>query len=377
VLTGAPVSHPILQFGTGRFLQAHVDLFVSQALAEGNALGRIAVVQTSDSRESTERLAALARAEGYPIEIRGLQDGRPLREVLWVNSVGAAWSAARDWPCVRAAIAEKVQVVVSNTADRGYELSSADDPAALDDPARPPASFPAKLLALLHHRWSRSGAPLTLLPCELVSRNGDVLRDIVLGLAAGWRLPDAFLSYLRSTCVWANSLVDRIVSSPLYPVGAVAEPYALWAIERRDRLVLPCRHPAIVVTTDLARYERLKLMLLNLGHTFLAERWLVERRRSDEMVREAMDDEPLRSQLEAVWLEEVVPVFDAAGEGAAATAYLDSLRERLKNPFLDHRLSDIAQDHAQKKRRRFEPVVAWAAELGLGLPQARLRAALA
>lgn len=376
MLTGTPVSHPILQFGTGRFLQAHVDLFVSQALAAGEALGTIAVVQTTDSRESTERLAALAREGGYPIEIRGLQDGRPLREVLWVNSVGAAWNATRDWPRVRDAIADQVRVVVSNTADRGYELSDADGPATIDDAARPPASFPAKLLALLHHRWRRGGAPLTLLPCELVSKNGDVLRDIVLGLAARWRLPDAFLSYLQSTCIWANSLVDRIVSSPLHPVGAVAEPYALWAIERQDGLVLPCRHPSIVVTTDLARYERLKLMLLNLGHSFLAERWLVERRRSDETVREAMCDGELRSQLEAVWREEVAPVFAAAGEGAAATAYLERLRERLLNPYLEHRLSDIAQDHAQKKRRRFEPVIAWAAELGLGLPQARLRAAL-
>lgn len=368
--------HPILQFGTGRFLQAHVDLFVSQALADGQALGTIAVVQTTDSRESTERLAALAREDGYPIEIRGLQDGRPLREVLWVNSVGAAWSATRDWPRVLDAIADHVQVVVSNTADRGYELSNADGPATVDDAARPPASFPAKLLALLHHRWRRSGAPLTLLPCELVSRNGDVLRDIVLGLAARWRLPAPFLSYVQSTCIWANSLVDRIVSSPLYPVGAVAEPYALWAIEHQDGLVLPCRHPSIVVTTDLTRYERLKLMLLNLGHSFLAERWLVECRRGDETVCEAMCDAELRSQLEAVWREEVAPVFAAAGEGAAATAYLDTLRERLLNPFLEHRLSDIAQDHAQKKRRRFEPVIAWATELGLGLPQSRLRAAL-
>ena len=43
------MSYPILQFGTGRFLQAHVDLFVSEALAAGKALGRIAVVQTTDS----------------------------------------------------------------------------------------------------------------------------------------------------------------------------------------------------------------------------------------------------------------------------------------------------------------------------------------
>jgi len=44
---------PILQFGTGRFLQAHVDLFVSQALARGEALGGIAVVQTTSSVQSS------------------------------------------------------------------------------------------------------------------------------------------------------------------------------------------------------------------------------------------------------------------------------------------------------------------------------------
>ena len=34
---------PILQFGASRFLQAHVDLFVSEALPRGEAMGRIAV----------------------------------------------------------------------------------------------------------------------------------------------------------------------------------------------------------------------------------------------------------------------------------------------------------------------------------------------
>ena len=67
-------------------------------------------------------------------------------------------------------------------------------------------------------------------------------------------------------CLWVNSLVDRIVSEPLEPLGAVAEPYALWAIENRPGLEPPCRHADVVVTDDLKRYERLKLFLLNLGH---------------------------------------------------------------------------------------------------------------
>ena len=60
---------PILQFGTSRFLQAHVDLFVSQALARGEAMGRIAVVQTTSSKESRKRLDAFAA--GKPYRVRG------------------------------------------------------------------------------------------------------------------------------------------------------------------------------------------------------------------------------------------------------------------------------------------------------------------
>ena len=366
------MSYPILQFGTGRFLQAHVDLFVSEAIAEGKALGRIAVVQTTDSADSIERVAALAGGAGHRVEIRGLRDGATVSETVTVDSIGAAWSAAREWHRVLEAISSDVQVVISNTADRGYELSDADRP-----DAAPPASFPAKLVVLLHHRWRRMpGAPLTMYPCELVQRNGDTLREIVAKLASNWHLPDAFVAYVREHCVWVNSLVDRIVSGALHPVGAIAEPYALWAIEQQDRMILPCEHPSIIVTRELAKYERLKLMLLNLGHSVLAERWLADRRSPDETVRAALSDDRMANELEAVWNGEVLPVFDAIGEGAAARAYLTQVRDRFRNPFLEHRLADIANNHVEKKRRRFAPVIELAARHGLRIEQPRLRAAM-
>jgi tagaturonate reductase len=66
---------PILQFGTSRFLQAHVDLFVSEALQRGEALGKITVVQTTSSSESRKRLEAFNRLPSYPVLIRGLEGG--------------------------------------------------------------------------------------------------------------------------------------------------------------------------------------------------------------------------------------------------------------------------------------------------------------
>ncbi len=375
------MGQPIIQFGTSRFLLAHATLFVSQALdrgAAGQALGGICVVQTTDNPASRARIAALAGAASYPVRIRGMQHGAVVDDTLAGHAVREALQAEADWPRLSNTLAHDARVIVSNTADRGYLLDARDTAALLQGLPRPARSFPAKLLLLLHHRWKRRrDAELTILPCELIERNGDTLRELVIGLAASWSLPAPFIDWLHGHLVWANSLVDRIVSAPIEPAGAVAEPYALWAIENQPRLQLPCRHEAIVLTDDLAHFARLKLFLLNGGHSFLAERWQNDRRAPNETVLQAMNDAALRADLEALWHDEMLPVFDALGMHRAALDYLVELRERLLNPFLEHRLSEIAHNHAQKKQRRFAPLLALGDQFGLDLPQPRLRAALA
>ncbi|MFD1198677.1 mannitol dehydrogenase family protein [Brucella gallinifaecis] len=366
----------ILQFGTSRFLLGHADFFISQALEKQEAIGTIAIVQTTDNPESSRRIKALNSGDGYPVIIRGLADGKVIDQTYQSRSVSSAYSAHSDWQTIRT-LATQVQVILSNTGDKGFALDAADDVSLLSETDRLPKSFPAKLLVLLHHRWQiNPDASLSIFPCELISRNGDKLRSIILDLAESWSLPKAFTQWIDSTCVFANSLVDRIVSEPVDPVGAIAEPYAIWAIEQAEGLTLPCTHPDIVVTDNLALYEHLKLYLLNLGHSFIAEQWLTGNRPKDEIVLEAMQDETISKELEALWREEVLPVFAADGLGEQAEAYVVSVRERFLNPYLKHRISDIASNHAEKKQRRFIPVIARAKELGLDLKQPRLRAAV-
>lgn len=364
---------PILQFGTGRFLQAHVDLMVSEALAQGQALGGITVVQTTDSAQSTARLAALARPEGFPVRVRGLASGQRVDTTVQVTSVKDTLHARTQWRQLLEHF-EQAQVVVSNTADAGFQRDPRDQAFDVDDPDRVPASFPAKLVALLRQRWMhRPDAPLTFMPTELVSRNGETLRDIVCAVAREWNLPPAFEDYVRRRCTWVNSLVDRIVSEPILPAGAVAEPYALWAVERQLGMQLPCIHPAIDVTDDLLTRERLKLFFLNLGHTWLADTWLHHPDPPVATVREAMAHPAFRDGLEAVWTEEVLPVFDGWGLADCAREYLGSVRERFANPFLEHALADIAQNHEQKKTRRIGPLLELAATLPHPPAMSRLR----
>jgi tagaturonate reductase len=369
------VTMPILQFGTSRFLQAHADLFISEALERGAALGPIAVVQTTTNPESAARIAALASGSGYPVCIRGFQKGAVIDTQQTCTAIRAAYQAQRDWPKLCRLIKAEVQVILSNTGDVGYRLDPADGPSLLAPATEAPRSFPAKLLLLLYRRWQGGGAPISLFPCELISRNGDQLKRIVVELAAAWGVPVAFQAYLTTDCRWANSLVDRIVSEPIQPVGAVTEPYALWAIERQAGLTLPCTHPAIDLVDNLDQVERLKLHLLNLGHSYLAESWLRQGRKADETVYQAMSTPEIRADLEALWHDEVIPVFAASGEGTLATNYCASVGDRFLNPFLGHRLADIAQNHRDKKHRRLAPIVARGETLALSQP--RLRAALA
>jgi tagaturonate reductase len=347
----------ILQFGTSRFLQAHVDLFVHEAGDAGQEIGPITVVKTTTGGARDGRVRAFGDPSGFPVIIRGLVDGVPVERTVTVRSVVRGLSAHEDWPEVRRIFAVETEIVVCNTGDNGYTVGPEDD-------RQPPLnavghSFPAKLLMLLLGRYESGAAPLTVLPCELVSGNGRTLRRVLAQLAERWALPAAFTDWMAHDVVIADTLVDRIVSAPIEPVGAVAEPYALWAIQRCPGLNLPLQHPDIVLTDTLEPYERLKLHILNLGHTFLADIWHRESRRPDETVREIMSDPVARSRLANVYETEVLPGFAARGMAAQAERYVPTTLERFSNPFLDHRISDIWQNHATKVERRVQAFLEW------------------
>jgi tagaturonate reductase len=370
------VTGRIIQFGTSRFLQAHVDLFVHEARLTGQQVGPIAVVQTSGSADRVGRIAAFGRSEGYPVIIRGIENGVKIDRRVDVLSVDRGLSAAHDWEELSALFAAEAEFIVSNTGDTGYRIAAIDrGPALLS--GGPPKSFPAKLTALLYRRWRDGARPLTVLPCELVNRNGRILEDLVLALVREAGTATAFIEWIVREVCFADTLVDRIVSQPLEPIGAIAEPYALWAIERRRGVFAPCEHPAIVLADDLEPFERLKLHILNLGHTVLADIWQAEGRAPDETVRIILADGSVAGRLDDIYRREVVPGFAARGMENEALVYTGTTLDRLLNPFLDHHISDIAQNHATKVERRIVAFLAWIAETGHAPATPKLEAIVA
>ena len=124
-----------------------------------------------------------------------MQNGRIVDETVMVKSVVRAIDANKDWHGLIQLFASETDIVVSNVGEGGYEISAED---RLHRPASGtvPNSYPAKLLALLVHRFQNGAAPLLILPCELVSDNGEVLRQLLADLSEAWNESREFKAWL-------------------------------------------------------------------------------------------------------------------------------------------------------------------------------------
>jgi tagaturonate reductase len=341
----------ILQFGSGRFLRAFADLFIHQANAQGQAVGKVVIVQSTGG----DRAGGLTRQGGrYHVVIRGLEAGRVVDRIEACESVNRALVASSQWDAVLAlARSPQLRVILSNTTEKGYDLDPGDGPE--DDP---PRSFPAKLLAVLGARFEAGLPGVTLVPCELREHQADLLRGLVLGLARQWELPVEFVAWLESSCYWLNTLVDRIVTGtprehPLLAEDSLltaCEPYALFAIQEKPGADRFLEHPAVVWTPDVMPYFLRKVRILNGAHTALLIKALP---RGFTTVREAVEDRELGAWLERLLFEEVVPVL--VGRVDEPAGFAKQTLERFKNPFIEHKLSDIALHHATKVQVRLVP----------------------
>jgi tagaturonate reductase len=341
----------VLQFGSGKFLRGFADLFIHQMNADGQRIGRIVVVQsTGDARAN-----ALTEQGGrYQVAVRGLADGQTVDRVEESASISRALFASRQWADVLAvARSPNLRFIISNTAETGYNLEPADRPELA-----PPASFPAKLLLVLRERFNVGQPGVHLLPCELFKHNADTLLGILLQLAETWALPMDFAAWLRSACTWHNALVDRIVTTktPDDPrlqgdaLAVVCEPYSLWAIEVKDEADRFFRHPAVRMTRDHLPFFLRKVRILNAAHTALVTK---AKPRGITLVREAMDDPALVSWLRQLLFDEIVPTLD--GRVEAPVEFAEQTLERFRNPFLDHKMSDILAYHEAKVKIRLVP----------------------
>src|SRR5262249_40264998 len=244
----------------------------------------------------------------------------------------------------------ELRIILSNTTEAGYQL----DPADTVD-ARPPHSFPAKLLAVLRERFEADLPGLTVIPCELIEENAALLQKELIGLCERWELPSDFRRWLSDECTWLHTLVDRIVVGPPKEHSLlskdklliVAEPFAFWALEEKPGAAPFIRHPAITRTANVEPYFLRKVRILNAGHTALC---IKAQKRGFAIVRQAVEDPRLAGWLRRFLFEEIVPTLE--GRVDQPLRFAEQTLERFRNPFLEHQFADISKNQEAKMRIR-------------------------
>src|SRR5205085_8844668 len=151
----------ILQFGTGVLLRGLCDYLVHDANAKGAFNGRIVVVKSTDSGGTD---AFEEQDNLYTICVRGLGNGSIIEENIICTAISRVLSAKKQWNEVLATVHDpELNIIISNTTEVGLQLVNEK----VSDTV--PASYPGKLLAVLHERYTHlKDNGLVVIPTELI-----------------------------------------------------------------------------------------------------------------------------------------------------------------------------------------------------------------
>lgn len=363
----------VLQFGTGVLLRGLPDFFIEKANRAGLFGGSIAVVKSTDSG-GTDQFEQQDNL--YTLHIKGLEKGQDVQEVLVISAISRVISAASGWAAIlECAKNPELEIVISNTTEVGIAFDEQDDVFA-----SPPVSFPGKLTAVLFERFRTfNGAEdkgMVILPTELIDKNGNVLRDIVVALAERHRLGVDFIKWIKSCNHFCNTLVDRIVPGSLGAaeqkraesllgykdeLAIMAEPFCLWAIESSsphvsEVLSFAKADKRVVITPDIEKFKELKLRLLNGSHTFACGLAILA---GFDTVKEAMANPVFSKYVKQLMHREIIPTLvDLGIDLKEASEFADHVIDRFGNPYLQHQWRSISTNYTSKMRMRNLPTIA-------------------
>lgn len=355
----------VLQFGEGNFLRAFVDWMIELSNREGKFNGSVVLCQPI-----ANGLAPMLNAQDcqYTVIMRGMENGEPTERIERISSVSRCINPYEDYEALLAIARSKdLQVIVSNTTEAGiayHEGDKADD--------RPPVSYPAKLCAFLYERFKAfDGAAdkgLLILPVELIDNNGAQLKKLVLRYASEWALGEGFEKWLKESCEFTSTLVDRIVTG--YPrddykafeerigytdkVLDTCEIFNLWVIEGNKKWaeIFPVGggQANVVWTDDVTPYKKRKVRILNGAHTSTV---LAAFLGGHDIVLELMNDPTFKTFMNNVLQQEVIPTLDLPKQDLKDFA--EAVNDRFSNPYVRHRLLDISLNSCSKFAARCLP----------------------
>lgn len=363
ILKDAP--EKVLQFGEGNFLRAFVNYWFDVSNEKVGWNGKCCLVQPI-----APGLAKLINdQEGlYTLYLRGRQNGEKIDAKRVISSVSRCLNPYEKEgydAMMQVAVSDDLEYIVSNTTEAGIVY----DPACQPNDC-PPSSFPAKLTQVLLARYNAKKPGVVVLSCELIDNNGKELLKCVNQYIDQWGLDEGFKKWVNEDCTFCSTLVDRIVPGRIRDAAEVArleeengyhdelidvgEIFGVWNIEGpawlEEKLPFKAAGLNCPVVPDVTPYKKRKVRILNGAHTgFVLGAYLA----GFDIVRDCMHDDVIRSFMNKMLLEEVVPILPLDQEDCKQFAA--AVEDRFNNPFVNHELMSISLNSTSKWRARNLP----------------------
>lgn len=359
----------IVHFGTGAFHRAHQAVYTHDVLKMHGSDWRILGV----SLQSTHVADDLNGQDGiYTLAIRQ-ENGLDLKLIKSIASVEAAvrsktnifkYLASPDTHIVSMTVTEKAYGIHRETGkiDLNHPAIAHD----LDNP-QDPSGVLGMIVLGLRLRKEQGVKPYTVLCCDNLPQNGDLVKKGVLDFARSIG-QEELAQWIDAEGAFPNSMVDRItpattielveeVSQELGAKDKVpieTEPFSQWVIEDNFVTGRPQWEDAgALFVNSVEPYEHMKLRMLNGTHSFLAYMGFCS---GHKYVRDVMADKNI--------LPLVANHINAASQTLTELEeiefddYAAQLVERFKNPNIAHETYQIAMDGSQKMPQRiFQPAI--------------------
>ncbi len=353
----------IVHFGIGAFHRAHQAVYLEEILGHDPGDWMICGVSLLHSTTSDQMLPQNSL---YTVSERS-ERGDTLKVI---GSVKEVLFAPKEQLKVLKRLADfQTKLVTMTISEKGYchDPSSGKllkkHPDILHDLAnyQYPKSAIGYLVAGLDLRFKAGLPPYTVLSCDNLPENGEMLKNLVLEFS---KIVNSELNqWIADKGCFPSSMVDRIVPAVTEndklsiteqlnfrdEAAVICEPFRQWVIENNFACGLPdFKSAGVQLTDDIRPYEEMKLRLLNGTHSTIAYLGYLA---GYEYVSDAMLDTNFLKFIREMMDEEISPTLKNHSYIDLAKYKIEIL-ERFKNPCLRHRTWQIAMDGSQKIPQR-------------------------
>ncbi len=353
----------IVHLGIGAFHRAHQAFYTEAVLNQlGGDWGIIGCSLRSPSvREQ------LVPQDCYYTLVERSGEGEKLQLIGAVQQVlvGPEDPAA----LVEIMAANNIKIISLTVTEKGYCHDPASGNLNLQHPdiihdlqnINAPKSAIGYMVAALKKRFESGGKGLTLLSCDNLPNNGEVVEKVVTQFAQ--QISPALAEWIKVNAAFPSTMIDRIVPATTEQDRAdveariglrdeamvVCEPFTQWVIEDKFANGRPAwEKVGALLVKDVRVFEKIKLRLLNGAHSTMAYTGYLS---GFEYIAQVMEQPAFVNMVKTYMAREAGETV-VAPEGFDIEAYKQQLRDRFSNKALKHRTWQIAMDGSQKLPQR-------------------------